>query len=379
LVAPRLDRRLAAIMAVDVVGYSRLVGVDEAGTLARVKAHRVELAEPLIGEHHGRVVKLTGDGALAEFGSAVDAVECAVAIQAGVAKREATESDERRIRYRIGINIGDIVLEDGDIFGEGVNVAARLEALADPGGICVSRTVYNHVRNKVGLTFESMGEHKVKNIAEPIEIFRVVANGTETAARLRPLRSGARMTHWLMPTVAALLLLVFIGGLWHFWPSAPPPKGRPAIAVLPFENLGGDEATGRLADGITEDIITDLARFRDLDVIARNSTEVYKGRPVDVRQVGNDLNVGYVLEGSIQRQGDSMRVTGQLIDSGTGAHVWSDRWDRPTADVFAVQTEVAEQVAAALGGDLTMGQITRAEVQRAKRLRPNDLTAYDYF
>ena len=178
-----------------------------------------------------------------------------------------------------------------------------------------------------------------------------------------------------MPLVA----LVVLGGVWRFWPGAPPAEGRPGIAVLPFNNFGGDEATGRLADGITEDIITDLARFRDLDVIARNSTEVYKGKPVDVRQVGKDLNVGYVLEGSIQRQGDNVRVTGQLIDAGTGAHVWSERWDRPAEDMFAVQTEVAEKVAAALGGDLTMGQITRAELQRAKRLRPNDLTAYDYF
>jgi TolB-like protein/tetratricopeptide (TPR) repeat protein len=175
------------------------------------------------------------------------------------------------------------------------------------------------------------------------------------------------------------LVLVLAGGVWHFWPGAPAPKGRPAIAVLPFDNFGGDEATERLADGVTEDIITDLARFHDLDVIARNSTEIYKDRPVDIRQVGKDLNVGYVLEGSIQRQGERIRVTAQLIDAGTGAHVWSERWDRPADDIFAVQTEAAEKVAAALGGDLTMGQITRAELERAKRLRPNDLTAYDYF
>jgi TolB-like protein/tetratricopeptide (TPR) repeat protein len=190
---------------------------------------------------------------------------------------------------------------------------------------------------------------------------------------------GSRVSGWLIPALSALLALVVLGGLWHFWPGEPAPSGRPAIAVLPFDNLGGDEATGRLADGITEDTITDLARFHDLDVIARNSTEIYEGKPVDVRQVGKDLNVDYVLEGSIQRQGDSVRVTGQLIDARTGAHVWSERWDRAAADVFAVQTEVAEKVAATLGGDLTMGQITRAELQRAKRLRPNDLTAYDYF
>jgi TolB-like protein len=195
----------------------------------------------------------------------------------------------------------------------------------------------------------------------------------------RPSAARRRATHWLMPATGVLLALMLLGGFWHLWPGEPPPKGRPGIAVLPFDNLGADEATGRLADGITEDIITDLARFRDLDVIARNSTEVYEGKPVDVRQVGKDLNVGYVLEGSIQRQGDSVRVTSQLIDASTGAHVWSERWDRPAEDIFAVQTEAAEKVAAALGGDLTMGQITRAELQRAKRLRPNDLTAYDYF
>jgi TolB-like protein/class 3 adenylate cyclase len=378
--APRVERKLAAILAADVVGYSRLVGADEAGTIARLKALRKEFIEPMVAEYRGRMVKLTGDGALVEFASAVDAVECAVAIQNGVAERQAAEPEDRRIAFRIGINLGDIIVEDGDILGDGVNIAARLEGLAEPGGICVARTVYNHVRNKLVLPFEPMGTHRVKNIAEPVEVWRVALDGVATvrAARRFPARSWPTAP-WLIPGLVAPLALVFIGGVWHFWPASPPPKGRPAIAVLPFANLGGDEAIGRLADGITEDIITDLARFHDLDVIARNSTEVYKGKPVDIRQVGKDLNVGYVLEGSIQRQDESVRVTGQLIDADTGAHVWSDRWDRPTNDIFAVQTEVGEQVAAALGGDLTMGQISRAELQRAKRLRPNDLTAYDYF
>ena len=227
-----------------------------------------------------------------------------------------------------------------------------------------------------------MGQHRVKNIAEPVETFRVALDGVATAPVRHPAsgRAGSRGD-----ALADARARRPRGRSWSWAGSGTSgrarrrPRAGPAIAVLPFDNLGGDEATGRLADGITEDIITDLARFRDLDVIARNSTEVYKGKPVDVRQVGKDLNVGYVLEGSIQRQGDSVRVTGQLIDAGTGAHVWSERWDRPAEDVFAVQTEVAEKVAAALGGDLTMGQITRAELQRAKRLRPNDLTAYDYF
>jgi TolB-like protein/class 3 adenylate cyclase/tetratricopeptide (TPR) repeat protein len=379
--AARVERKLAAIMAVDVVGYSRLMGEDEPDTHARLRAHRKDFIEPLVAEYRGRVVKLTGDGVLVEFASAVDAVECAVAVQGGMAEREAGVPEGRRLRFRIGINIGDVMLEDGDIYGDGVNIAARLEGLAEPGGICLARSVHNQVKGKLAVAFEAMGANRVKNIAEPVETFRVLLEGAKTApAVARP--RGARWgnVRWAVPALGALLALAIIGGgVWQFWPSASPPEGRPGIAVLPFDNFGGDEATGRLADGITEDIITDLARFRDLDVIARNSTEAYKGKPVDVRQVGKELNVGYVLEGSIQRQDDSVRVTGQLINARTGAHVWSDRWDRPAKDVFAVQTEVAEKVAAALGGDMTMGEISRAEIQRAKRLRPKDLTAYDYF
>jgi TolB-like protein/class 3 adenylate cyclase/tetratricopeptide (TPR) repeat protein len=377
---PRVERKLAAILAADLVGYSRLMGADEAGTHARLKARRKELIEPLVADYRGRVVKLTGDGVLVEFASAVDAVECAVAIQRGMAEREAGEPEPRRLRFRIGINLGDIILEEGDIYGDGVNVAARLEGLAEPGGICLAGSVYNQVKGKLDVAIVASGVHQVKNITEPVETFRVALDGVAAVPVIsRPGAARPRVTRWLMPALGAALALVLLGGVWHLWPGAAPPEGRPGIAVLPFDNLGGDEATGRLADGITEDIITDLARFRDLDVIARNSTEIYKGKPVDIRQVGKDLNVGYVLEGSIQRQGGNIRVTGQLIDARTGAHVWSDRWDRPTADVFAVQTEVAEKVAAALGGDLTMGQITRAEIQRARRQLPSDLTAYDYF
>jgi TolB-like protein/class 3 adenylate cyclase/tetratricopeptide (TPR) repeat protein len=377
--AQRVERKLAAILAADVVGYSRLMGEAEAATHARLKSHRKELIEPLIAEHRGRVVKLTGDGILVEFASAVDAVECAVALQNGMAEREAGEPKNRRLQFRIGINIGDIMLEEGDIYGDGVNIAARLEGLAEPGGICIARNVHDQVKAKLALPFEPMGAHRVKNIAEPVETFRVALNGGTAAMAPWRAAAGRRVTRWWIPAVAALVALVCAGGIWSFGPGEPPPRGRPAIAVLPFDNLGADEATGRLADGITEDIITDLARFPGLDVIARNSTGVYKGKSVDIRQVGKDLNVDYVLEGSIQRQDDSVRVTGQLIDASTGAHLWSERWDRPAADVFAVQAEVAEKVAATLGGDLTMGQITRAELERAKRLRPNDLTAYDYF
>ena len=380
MAAPRVDRRLAAIMAVDVVGYSRLVGVDEAGTLARVKAHRVEFAEPLIAEHHGRVVKLTGDGALVEFASAVDAVECAVAIQNGMTEREAAESDERRILFRIGINIGDIVLEDGDIFGDGVNVAARLEGLAEPGGICIARNVYNQVKAKLDLGFEPMGEPRVKNIAEPVTVYRVLP-GPGARAKTRPMAiARALRQHWPAAIAAAVLLLFVAGagaGWYAFWrPGEPLPSDQPSIAVLPFDNFSGDAATGRLADGITEDIITDLARFADLEVIARNSTLPYKDKPVDVRQIGKDLNVRYVMEGSIQRQADRVRVTAQFIDAVTGAHVWSERWDRPAEDVFAVQTELAESVANRIGG---YGLIAGAGREIAKRKRPEDLTAYDRY
>jgi TolB-like protein/class 3 adenylate cyclase/tetratricopeptide (TPR) repeat protein len=377
--ALRVERKLAAIMAADVVGYSRLMGEDEAGTHARLRTHRKGFIEPVIADHRGRIVKLTGDGALVEFASAVDAVECAVALQKGMAERETDQPEHRRLRLRIGINIGDIMLEEGDIYGDGVNIATRLEGLAEPGGICIARNVHDQIKAKLALPFEPMGAHRVKNIAEPVETFRVALNGGMAAVPPRRRAAGSLVTRWRMAALAALVALVFAGGIWHFWPDEPAPRGRPAIAVLPFDNFGGDEVTGRLADGITEDIITDLARFPGLDVIARNSTGVYKGKSVDIRQVGKDLNVDYVLEGSIQHQDDSVRVTGQLIDASTGAHLWSERWDRPAADVFAVQTEVAEKVAATLGGDLTMGEITRAELERAKRLRPNDLTAYDYF
>jgi adenylate cyclase len=330
MAAPRVDRRLAAIMAMDVVGYSRLIGADEAGTLARVKAHRVELAEPLIAEHRGRVVKLTGDGTLVEFASAVEAVECAVAIQAGIAEREATKPEVRRIRYRIGINIGDIVLEDGDIFGDGVNVAARLEGLAEPGGICVARNVYDQVKTKLDLEFEPMGEHKVKNILEPITVYRV---RLDPAVLSRP-------------------------DLWAHRPALPLPD-KPSIAVLPFNNLSGEERYTRLADGITEDIITDLSRFRELFVIASNSTFAYKDKSRDVRQIARELGVQYVLEGSLQVSGEQVRVTAQLVDATVGSHLWAQRYERPLHDVFAVQDEVTRSIMALLPGQY--GVLARAE------------------
>jgi TolB-like protein/class 3 adenylate cyclase len=368
MAAARVERRIAAILAADVVGYSALMERDEDRTLARLKAHRQEFIEPLIAEYQGRIVKLMGDGVLVEFASVVDAVRCAVLIQRGMAEREAGVPGAERIRFRIGVNLGDVIHEiDGDLYGDGVNVAARLEQLAEPGGVAVSGTAYDHLQGKLDLPLDFAGEQRVKNIERLVRVYRVRLDGT--AVRFRP--SFRRARRFALPVV------VFAAGIWHFWPGEPPPKEKPAIAVLPFDNLGGDEATGRLADGLTEDTITDLAHFRDLDVIARNSVEGYKGKPVDIRQVGKALDVGYVLEGSIQRQADRVRVTAQLIDTQSAAHVWSERWDRPAQDVFAVQSEVAEAVAAKLGG--STGTIGAADRESLKRKRPQDLTAYDLY
>jgi TolB-like protein/class 3 adenylate cyclase len=373
----RVERRLAAILAADVVGYSRLMERDEAGTFARLMRLRRELIEPVLGRLGGRFVDLKGDGAIVEFGSVIAAVEAAVEIQRAMQVQDPDLPEDQRIRYRIGINLGDVIVEGGTIYGDGVNVAARIESLCEPGGVWLSRSVYNQVRGKLDLAFAPSGLHQVKNISEAVETFRVALDGVAPG----PPRPAARtqVVRWLPYVTAALAALVFLGGVWRFWPGEPPPKEKPAIAVLPFDDYGGDEATGRLADGITEDVITDLARFRGLDVIARNSTEVYKGKPVDVRQVGKDLDVGYVLEGSIQRQDDQVRVTAQLIDARSGAHVWTDRWDRPAQDVFAVQAEVAERVGVALGTSMGMGVVTASERERARRRPPADLDAYEHY
>jgi TolB-like protein len=289
-----------------------------------------------------------------------------------VAEHERDRPGEERIRFRIGISLGDVVHEDGDIFGEGVNLAARLEQLAEPGGVCIARGVYEEARHRLPVAFAPMGPQRLKNIAEPVEVWRVVPDGAVALAR-------ARGRYWPRRTLAAaavLLTLVLASSIWRLWPGDPPPAVKPSIAVLPLDDLGGDEATGRLADGITEDIITDLARFRDLDVIARNSTAVYEGKPVDVRQIGTDLGVSHVLEGSIRRQADRVRIAAQLIDARTGAHVWSERWDRPVEDVFAVQSEVAERVANRLAA---YGVFTEAGIAAAKRKRPGNLDAYDLY
>ncbi|RWP36999.1 adenylate/guanylate cyclase domain-containing protein [Mesorhizobium sp.] len=367
-----MDRKLAAILAADVVGYSAQMERDEAGTFARLKAGRAELFEPEIARHHGRIFKLMGDGLLAEFASVVDAVECAVSLQRGLTERNASLPEAEQILVRIGINLGEVIIDGDDRYGDGVNIAARLQQLAEPGGICVSGKVAKEVEKKLAFGFEPLGEKKVKNVTEPVQVFRITLE--KKGIRHRLIRSPPR---WALEGMAvAVALLLAAAAAWQFWP-APPVTAKPSVAVLPFDNYGGDEATGRLADGLTEDIITDLARFPELEVVARNSTEAYKGKPVDAPEVAKALHVGYVLEGSIQRQGSRVRITAQLIDAQSGNHLWSERWDRPTEDVFAVQTEISEQVTNRLGGGA--GLIQEAGRAAAKRKSPENLNAYELY
>jgi adenylate cyclase len=342
----RVERRLAAILAADVAGYSRLMGADEEGTLAALKALRRELADPKIKEHRGRIVKTTGDGLLIEFASVVDAVRCAVEVQREMAERNADVPPDRRIEFRMGINIGDIIKDGRDIYGDGVNLAARLEALAEPGGICASRAVREQVRDKLDFSFEDMGEQQVKNIARPIRVHRILLG--ETPGRPEP------------ASVSTKLPLVL--------------PDKPSIAVLPFANMSGDPEQEYFADGMVEEIITALSRIRWLFVIARNSTFTYKGKAVDVKQVGRELGVRYVLEGSVRKGGNRVRITAQLIDTTNGAHLWADRFDGLLEDVFELQDKVAISVAGVIEPTLR-----QSEIERARRKRPDSLDAYDLY
>jgi TolB-like protein/class 3 adenylate cyclase len=333
-------RRLAAILAADVAGYSRLIGADEEGTLDRLRSIRAEVIDPKITEHRGRIVKTTGDGLLVEFASVVDAVRCATQIQTAMAKGNAEIALERRIEFRIGINMGDVVVEDGDIFGDGVNVAARLEGLADSGGICVSARVQEDAAGKLDLTFDDLGEQRLKNIARPVRIYRVrLVTAENTSVQ----------------------------------PALPLPD-KPSIAVLPFVNMSGDPEQEYFADGMVEEIITALSRIRWLFVIARNSTFTYKGQTVDVKQVGRELGVRYVLEGSVRKAGQRVRITGQLIDAITGTHLWADRFDGSLEDIFELQERVALSVAGVIEPALQA-----AEIRRSSERSTNDLTAYDLY
>ena len=382
-------RKIAAILVSDVVGYSRLAGADEDRTLARLRALRSDLIDPIIAVHHGRVVKRTGDGSLIEFRSVVDAVRCAIEVQTGMVERNAGLPPERRIEFRVGIHLGDVVEEaDGDLMGDGVNIAARLEGIANPAAICLSEDAYRQVKGRLDGKVNDLGLTQLKHIAEPIRVYSLELGkpaqakpATEaqpseepTASRSRPRVVGGQ----ILSAVAAAAVLALALDAWLFWFRHPAPDlvGRASVAVLPFANIPGNDVTGRLAGGLTEDIITDLSRYSTIDVIAHNSTETYKGKAVDVRQVGRDLNARYVLEGSVQREGDKIRVTAQLIDAASDAHLWSERWDRPSKDFFAMQTEIADQLGSRLGG---FGVIDKAEREAARRSRPGNLTAYELY
>ena len=331
----RVERRLAAILAADVASYSRLMGVDEEGTLAALKAHRRDIVDPKIAEYRGRIVKTAGDGALVEFASAVDAVRCAMEIQRTLVERNAAILEDRRLEFRIGINVGDVITDEGDIYGDGVNIAARLEALAIPGTICLSDSAYQQIKGKLSLDISDMGEQQLKNITQPVRAYIVRLDGT-----------SAR------PTLAL--------------------PDKPSIAVLPFTNMSGDPEQEYFADGMVEDIITALSRFRRLFVIARNSSFTYKGRPVDVRQAGREMGVRYVLEGSVRKSANNVRVTVQLIDASTGAHLWAERFDAAQINVFELQDQIAATVVGAISPT-----IERAEIERTKRKPTENLDAYD--
>jgi adenylate cyclase len=333
-----LERRLCAILAADVVGYSRLMELDEAGTLAELKRRRKEILDPLVAEHRGRVVKVMGDGVLVEFGSAVHAVACAIAVQKGMAEANAAAPHRPGIVLRIGVNLCDAIVEGTDLYGEGVNVAARLQALTEPGGILVSGTAYDHVRNKVEAEFEELGPQSLKNLRDPVRVYRV-AGGLPAPAPRR---------------------------------AADPSEEKPSIAVLPFANLSGDPEQAYFSDGITEDIVTGLSHFRQLFVVSRNSSFQYRDKQADLRRVADALGVRFIVEGSVRKSGNTLRVTAQLIDAASGSHLWAQRFDRELTDIFAVQDEITRTIVASLAG-----QVEEADRRRALRKSGSDLTAYD--
>lgn len=363
----RIERRMLAIMASDIVGFSRAMEVDEAGTITRVTQWQGEVLIPILERHRGRLVKLIGDGALAVFHSVVDAVTCAAAVQRETKAREA--GHPQPIRLRIGVNLGDVALVEDDVYGDGVNVAARLESICDPGGIMVSGTAFDHLQGKVPFPLEFAGEQHVKNISRPVRTYRAVLDGKTFR---RPIRLPWR------GLAAAVMVLLVAAGAWWAWSNWWVPPANATIAVLPFDSPGGDEAMGRLAEGITEDIITELTRFRALDVISRDATLSYRNTPDDVRSIGRKLNVRYVLDGSVQRQGDQLRISTWLVDAGSSTDLWSERWERTTEDLFTVQSELAEQVASRIASPYS-GQITAADRDAAKRKPLRSLTAYDLY
>ena len=380
-----MERRLSAIMTADVVGYSRLMGEDEAGTLAALKAHRAEFTDPVIVGHRGRIVKLMGDGVLVEFASVVDALECAVILQRGMAERNAEIPKNRRIEFRIGINLGDIIVDGDDIYGNGVNVAARLETLAEPGGICLSGRVLDQVERNVDVGFAFLGPQAVKNIEKPVNAYKVLLDPDDAGKVIgEPKRAPRSRKRVALAAVAAALIAGSVAVAWlRPWEPefevasvermALPLPDKPSIAVLPFTNISDDPSQEYFADGMTEDLITDLSKISGLFVIARNSSFAYKGQQVTVRRVAEDLGVRYVLEGSVRRAGDHVRVNAQLIDATTGGHVWADRYDRRLDNIFAVQDAIAEKVVRALEPHLTYSERKR----RDEGPKTTNLEAYD--
>lgn len=335
-----MERHLAAILAADVVGYSRLMERDEAGTLSALKAHRKDLIDPTIATHNGRIVKLMGDGTLVEFASVVDAVTCAVAIQEGMAGRNAEAPNDRRLELRIGVHLGDIIVEGEDIYGDGVNLAARLEGLAEPGGICLSQQAFDQIETKLDLAYEDLGEQQVKNIRRPVRVYRVKATQTQPEHRNE------------MPSHSTM--------------------ERLAVAVLPFNNMSDDPEQEYFADGLTEDLITALTHWRSFPVIARNSCFAYKNKAVDIKQAAHELGARYVLEGSVRKSGARVRIAAQLIDGANGHHLWAERYDRDLEDIFEVQDDMAQRIAAVVAPELD-----KAELQRSTDKRSEDLDAWD--
>ncbi len=384
-----VKRKLAVIFAADVEGYSRLMRADEEATLKTLSEYR-EIMNGLIARHEGRVVDMAGDSVLAEFGSAVESVRCAIAIQEEIATRNAELPDDRKLRFRIGINVGDVLVKGDALFGDGVNVAARLESLAEPGGICTSGSVFEQVKHKLSVGFKDMGPQEVKNISEPVAAYRIVPGPVSVAATGKAAPKSSAAIKWRIPAIAAAVVVVAVGGvvLWQtVFRQAPVSEqmksksatalaipDKPSIAVLPFGNLSGDPEQEYFSDGITDDLITDLSKVSGLFVIASNSVFTYKGKAVKVDEIGRDLGVRYVLEGSVQRAGDRVRINVQLIDASTGGHLWAERYDRDLKNIFALQDEITEKIVAALEVKLAPGE----EKQLTRRYTDN-LEAYDLY
>jgi adenylate cyclase len=338
-----MEHRLAAVLAADMAGYSRLMGMDEVGTLARLRTHRIELIDPAIAKNQGNIIKTTGDGMLVEFQSVADAVRCAVEVQQRMARRNADVVEDRRIQFRIGINLGDIIFQDNDIFGDGVNIAARIEQLADVGGICVTTAVHDQVAERLDVAFEDLGEKTLKNISHPIRVFRVALDGMP--------QTGSANSQQPAPSRAVV---------------------KPTVAVLPFANMSGDAEQEFFVDGLTEDILTELSRRHELFVISRNSTFVYKGQSVNIRDVAQKLGAQYIVEGSVRKSGDRLRVTVQLIDTANDSHIWAEKYDRKLDDIFEIQDEMTTAIVATLPG-----RVEAAQQDQVARKTPANMAAYE--